>query len=57
MTMARAKKRTPDVPFALRLPPLVYKRVKETAERQDDSMNAVLVKIVREFVEKESQPA
>lgn len=44
--MARQKKRIRDIPFPLRLPPQVYQRVKEAAERQDESMNALIARLV-----------
>lgn len=52
--MARAKKRIKDIPFVLRLPPQTYERVKEAAACQDDSMNALIVRlVVREFPSKQ----
>jgi hypothetical protein len=44
--MARAKKRVRDVPFALRLPPALYERVKAEAEREEDSINSLVVRAV-----------
>jgi predicted HicB family RNase H-like nuclease len=56
--VARAKKRNKDVPFALRLPPQVYEHVKKAAERQDDSMNALLVRVIeREYPPEERRAA
>lgn len=44
--MARAKKQVKDIAFALRLPPSVYQQVKAAAEQQDDSINALLVRVI-----------
>ena len=53
--MARSKKRIKDVPFPLRLPPQVYERVKEDADRKDVSMNALIARlVVQEYPPKES---
>lgn len=45
--MARLKKKTKDLVFPLRLAPDVYESVKRAAEQQEDSMNALIARVVR----------
>lgn len=54
--MARAKKSVRDVQFPLRLPPQVYQRVREDAEKKGDSINTVLARLItREYAVKSEQ--
>lgn len=55
--MARAKKKIRDIPFAIRLPPALYAHVKEQADRQDDSMNAVMVRVLRQWADHDQAPS